>query len=84
MRAAAMWKELPDFRNKREWAEQAGVPAGASAHRNQPIDTRFRGFARVAHVDHVVEDEPAITLDSADQLLHGAKRGDDQRHFVFD
>ena len=60
------------------------MAAGAGAHRDQPVDAGFRGLAGVAHVDHVVEHQPAIALHRADQLLHGAERGDDQRHLVLD
>ena len=77
-------KELADFRDQRERAEQAGMSARARAHRDQAIDAGFRRLARVAHVDHVVEYQPAIALHGADQLLHGAERRDDQRHLVLD
>ena len=60
------------------------MAAGAGAHRDQAVDAGFRRLAGVAHVDDVVEHEPAIALHGADQLLHGAERGDDQRHLVLD
>ena len=50
----------------------------------RPSTPGFGGFARVTHVDDVVEHEPAVALHRADQFLHGAERGDDQRHLVLD
>ena len=38
----------------------------------------------MTHVDDVVEHEPAVALHRADQFLHRAERGDDQRHLVLD
>src|SRR4029079_15183486 len=65
-------------------AEQSCVPAGTSAHCDQPVDAGFSGLARMAHVDDVVDNEPAIALHGPDQFLDGAERRDDQRHLVLD
>eukprot|EP01139_Manchomonas_bermudensis_P026977 Amastigsp_a854704_5.p5 type:complete len:106 gc:universal Amastigsp_a854704_5:489-806(+) len=38
----------------------------------------------MAHGDHVMEDNAAVRVDLRDEIRHGAERGDDKRHPMFD
>src|SRR5882724_9864810 len=84
MRAAAMWRPVDMTPDKRIVLVKNWRISGTSANRDQAVDIGFRCLACMADVDHVVKHQPAIALDRAHQFLHGAERGDDQRHLVLD
>ena len=67
-----------------ERAQRAGVPPGAGADEDQPVDAGFERLLRVPHVDDVVHDDAAVGMHALTTASGRAQRGDDDRHLVPD
>ncbi len=75
---------LTDFLDQREGRKLAGMAAGARRHGNEAVCALSDGGIGMPVVDHVVQYDAAIGLNRLVDLRHGAERGDDDRHLVFD
>lgn len=60
------------------------MAAGAGRHRNQPVGPLANCRMGMAVVDDVMQHDAAIGMHGGIDLGHGAERGDDDRHLVFD
>lgn len=60
------------------------MAAGPGRHRDQPVGTLADRRMGVAVVDNVMQHDAAIGMHGGVDLGHGAERGDDDRHLVFD
>ena len=76
--------DLADLLHQRERAQDAGVPAGAGAHRDDAVDALRRGLLGVAQIDHIVKHDAAVAVHGVDHLGRRPQAGDDDRHAVFD
>ena len=73
-----------DFLDEREGRERSRMAAGAGRNRDQPVGALADGGIGMAVVDDVMQHDAAIGMDRRIDLRHGAERGDDDRHLVFD
>jgi len=75
-------EDLPDLLHQREGAHDAGMAASTRGHADHAIDAGLRRLLRMAPVDDVVKDQPAVGLHRLHHVRDGAQRGNDQRHPV--
>ncbi len=70
------------FAHERERRKRPGMTTGTGAHQDEAINTLFRRFFGMLHIDDVMEDKPAIRMRRFNNLCRWAQRGDDNRHLV--
>ena len=58
------------------------MATGTRTDRNDPVNALLSRLARMAHADHVMEDQPAVRVHCIDDLPWRAQAGDDQRNLV--